>query len=68
MDTNDILHQVLHACADATDDIAPGSGESMRKFADEKYGKDAGPIEMRLAHEEGNDEEKANNFQRRTLS
>ena len=37
MDTNDILRQALYACADATDDIIPGTGDAYRKFADVKY-------------------------------
>ena len=38
MNTNDILHQALHAMADAQDEIVPGSADPIRQFADKNYG------------------------------
>lgn len=35
--TNDILKNALYAGAAATDEIAPGQGKHMRKFADELH-------------------------------
>lgn len=35
--TDDILHEALYASAAASDAIVTGSGDSVRKFADEKY-------------------------------
>lgn len=39
--TDQILHTALHAAADASDRIVAGSGEAVRRFADEKHGDDA---------------------------
>lgn len=35
--TDKILHDALHAGATASDTVVPGSGDAMRKFADERY-------------------------------
>jgi hypothetical protein len=37
MTTDDILRNALHATAEASDRIVPGSGDHYRSFADEKY-------------------------------
>src|SRR5262249_27347964 len=36
----DILHTALYAMADAQEQIRPGTGDSLKAFADEKYNKE----------------------------
>ena len=38
--TDNILNNALHTCADATNEIVPGAGDSIHTFADEKYPQD----------------------------